>query len=183
MDQAGESSLRRAGASGQIGYDITMAKRSAGLLCYRRVGSRIDVFLVHPGGPLWAKKDAGAWSIPKGEFDPDGEGALDAARREFREELGVEPPDVDYAELGTFPYSSGKKVVVFVGDGSGFTETAFTHGEFEMEWPPRSGTRRSFPEVDRAEWMDLDAARERLVKGQRPAIDALAAALDELRGR
>jgi len=154
---------------------------SAGLLLYR-LAPEPEVLIAHMGGPFWAKKDAGAWSIPKGEYDPDAEGALDAAHREFREELGVEPPEVDWAELGTFAYTSGKKVVVFAGDGAGFPASGFTFGEFEMEWPPRSGRRASFPEVDRAEWMGLDAAREALVKGQRPALDALASALEALRG-
>ncbi|WP_314457851.1 NUDIX domain-containing protein [uncultured Microbacterium sp.] len=158
-----------------------MVAWSAGLLLYRLTPAP-QVLIAHMGGPFWAKKDAGAWSIPKGEFDPDSEGALDAAQREFREELGVEPPDVDWAELGTFASSSGKKVVVFVGDGAGFTASEFTYGTFEMEWPPRSGRTASFPEVDRAEWTDLDAARAALVKGQRPAIDALAAALEALPG-
>ncbi len=159
-----------------------MVAWSAGLLLYR-LTPELEVLIAHMGGPFWAKKDAGAWSIPKGEYEPETEGALDAARREFREELGVEPPEVDWAELGTFAYSSGKKVVVFAGDGAGFSASGFTFGEFEMEWPPRSGKRASFPEVDRAEWMGLDAAREALVKGQRPALDALASALEALRGR
>lgn len=154
---------------------------SAGLLLYR-LDPEPQVLIAHMGGPFWAKKDAGAWSIPKGEYDPDTESAQDAARREFREELGVDPPETDWAELGTFAYSSGKKVVVFCGDGAGFTASGFTFGTFEMEWPPRSGRTASFPEVDRAEWLDLDAAREALVKGQRPAIDALEAALEALPG-
>ncbi|KQR25908.1 NUDIX domain-containing protein [Microbacterium sp. Leaf151] len=154
---------------------------SAGLLLYRLTPAP-QVLIAHMGGPFWAKKDAAAWSIPKGEFDPDTESALDAARREFREELGAEPPTVEWAELGTFAYSSGKKVVVFAGDGAGFSASGFTYGTFELEWPPRSGRMASFPEVDRAEWMGLDAAREALVKGQRPAIDALAAALEALPG-
>ena len=158
-----------------------MVAWSAGLLLYRLTPAP-QVLIAHMGGPFWAKKDEGAWSIPKGEFDPDSEGALDAAQREFREELGVEPPDVDWAELGTFAYSSGKKVVVFVGDGAGFTASGFSYGTFEMEWPPRSGRTASFPEVDRAEWADLDTARAALVKGQRPAIAALAAALEALPG-
>ncbi|WP_295787982.1 NUDIX domain-containing protein [uncultured Microbacterium sp.] len=153
-----------------------MVVHSAGLLLYR-LDPTPQVLIAHMGGPFWAKKEAGAWSIPKGEYDPDGEGALDAARREFREELGVEPPEVAWAELGTFAYSSGKKVVVFAGDGAGFSASAFAFGTFEMAWPPRSGRMQSFPEVDRAEWMDLDAARDALVKGQRPAIDALEKAL------
>jgi len=150
---------------------------SAGLLLYR-LTLEPEVLIAHMGGPFWAKKDAGAWSIPKGEYDPETEGALDAARREFREELGVEAPDVAWAELGTFPSSSVKKVVVFAGDGAGFPASGFTFGEFEMEWPPRSGRTASFPEVDRAEWRGLDAARDALVKGQRPALDALASALE-----
>lgn len=148
---------------------------SAGLLLYR-LSPAPQVLIAHMGGPFWAKKHAGAWSIPKGEFQPDTEGALDAARREFREELGVEPPEVEWEELGTFAYSSGKKVVVFAGDGAGFTASDFVFGEFEMQWPPRSGRTVSFPEVDRVEWMTPDAARDALVKGQRPALDALAAA-------
>ncbi|WP_394684849.1 NUDIX domain-containing protein [uncultured Microbacterium sp.] len=158
-----------------------MVVYSAGLLLYR-LDPTPQVLIAHMGGPFWAKKDAGAWSIPKGEYDPDTESAQDAARREFREELGVDPPETDWAELGTFAYSSGKKVVVFCGDGAGFTASGFTFGTFEMEWPPRSGRTASFPEVDRAEWMDLDAARDALVKGQRPAIDALEAALEALPG-
>ena len=144
---------------------------SAGILLYR-IQPEPQVLIAHMGGPFWAGKDAGAWSIPKGEFT-EGEGALDAARREFREELGIAPPDPPYAELGTFAYSSGKRVTVFVADGSGFSLDGLAFGEFELEWPPRSGRTASFPEVDRVEWTDTDAARERLVKGQRPAIDAL----------
>lgn len=158
-----------------------MVVHSAGLLLYR-LDPTPQVLIAHMGGPFWAKKDAGAWSIPKGEYDPDTESAQDAARREFREELGVDPPETGWAELGTFAYSSGKKVVVFCSDGAGFTASGFTFGTFEMEWPPRSGRTASFPEVDRAEWMDLDAARDALVKGQRPAIDALASALEALPG-
>jgi predicted NUDIX family NTP pyrophosphohydrolase len=149
--------------------------QSAGILLYRLADSgETVVLLAHMGGPFWAGKDAGAWSIPKGEFDPDAEAAVDAAVREFREELGVDPPDEPYAELGTWAYSSGKRVTVFVADGSGFSLDGLAFGEFELEWPPRSGRTQSFPEVDRVEWTGLDAARERLVKGQRPAIDALA---------
>ena len=158
-----------------------MATHSAGILLYRLDGEGgVSAFVAHMGGPYWAKKDEGAWSIPKGELD-EGEDALDAAKREFREELGVEPPEADYAELGTFAYSSGKRVTVFVADGSGFEASEFVFGEFEMEWPPRSGKTASFPEVDRAEWMPLDRARERVVKGQRPALDRLGDVLAEAR--
>ena len=158
-----------------------MATHSAGILLYRLDGTiGVSAFVAHMGGPYWSKKDEGAWSIPKGELD-EGEDALDAAKREFREELGVEPPEADYAELGTFAYSSGKRVTVFVADGSGFEASEFVFGEFEMEWPPRSGKTASFPEVDRAEWMPLDRARERVVKGQRPALDRLGDVLAEAR--
>jgi len=157
---------------------------SAGILLYRvDPGGGLSALVAHMGGPFWASKDDGAWSIPKGEYDPDVESALDAAKREFREELGITPPDVDYAELGTFAYSSGKRVTVFVADGAGFpaSATEFVFGEFEMEWPPRSGRTRSFPEVDRVEWMPIAQARSRLVKGQRPALERLAELLAELR--
>jgi len=150
-----------------------MVVMSAGILLYRLGGGRVQVLIAHMGGPYWASKDAAAWSIPKGEFDPDHESALDAAHREFREELGVDAPAGDYAELGIFAYSSGKRVVVFVADGAGFDASGFSFGEFEMEWPPRSGETARFPEVDRAEWTAIDDARERLVKGQRPALEAL----------
>lgn len=157
-----------------------MVTTSAGILLYRvDPGGGVTVLVAHMGGPFWAAKDAGAWSIPKGEYDPDAEAPLDAAKREFREELGVDAPVGGYAELGTFAYSSGKRVTVFVADGAAFTASDFVFGEFEMEWPPRSGRTRRFPEVDRAEWMPIDAARDRLVKGQRPALDRLASLLTQ----
>ena len=158
-----------------------MAVTSAGILLYRlEEAGGVSAFVVHMGGPYWARKDEGAWSIPKGEFEED-ESALDAARREFREELGVDAPDADYAELGTFAYASGKRVTVFVADGAGFTASEFAFGEFEMEWPPRSGRTATFPEVDRAEWMPLADARTRVVKGQRAAFDRLEELLAEAR--
>lgn len=153
---------------------------SAGILLYRREpDGAVSALVAHMGGPFWARRDDGAWSIPKGEFDPSQEPAWDAAAREFREELGVAPPDVPYVELGTFAYSSGAKTVtVFCGDGTGFLTSdadraALVFGEFEMEWPPRSGRRQCFPEVDRVEWMPLSDARRRVVAGQRSALDAL----------
>ena len=153
-----------------------MAVTSAGILLYRiDPDGGVSALVAHMGGPFWATKDEGAWSIPKGEYDQDNEAALDAAKREFREELGVAPPAGDYAELGTFAYSSGKRVTVFVSDGSGFaaTDADFVFGEFELEWPPRSGRRQSFPEVDRVEWMPLAQVRTRLVAGQRAAVAKL----------
>lgn len=159
-----------------------MAATSAGILLFRlEADGTVAVLVAHMGGPYWAAKDEGAWSIPKGEFAAGEEPALAAAQREFREELGVDPPGVDYAELGTFPYSSGKRVTVFVADGAGFEATGFTFGEFDLEWPPRSGRTQSFPEVDRAEWMPAADARRLLVKGQRAALDALADRIADVR--
>ncbi|QKJ20729.1 NUDIX domain-containing protein [Microbacterium hominis] len=156
-----------------------MPVTSAGILLHRLTADGgVEVLLAHMGGPFWAAKDAGAWSIPKGEFVDGEEAALDAARREFQEEFGIAPPEGPYAELGTFPYASGKRVTVFVADGTGLSLDRMRFGEFEMEWPPRSGRTASFPEVDRAEWTGVDAARARLVKGQRPALDALLEGLD-----
>lgn len=151
-----------------------MPVHSAGLLLYRMTDAAVEVLLAHMGGPFWAAKDDAAWSVPKGEYDPDAETALAAARREFTEELGLVPPPEPYAELGTWAYSSGKRITVFVVDGAGFSLDGLAFGEFELEWPPRSGRMQSFPEVDRVEWMPLADARRRLVKGQRPALDALA---------
>ncbi len=151
-----------------------MVVHSAGMLLHRGTPGGVEVLIAHMGGPFWARRDEGAWSIPKGEYDPAHETARDAAVREFREELGVAPPDGAYEELGTFAYASGKRVTVFAADGSGFEASGLSFGTFELEWPPRSGRMRQFPEVDRAEWTPLGVARERLVKGQRPALDALA---------
>ena len=165
-----------------------MAVTSAGILLYRlqtRGGKGVgapEVLIAHMGGPYWAAKDAGAWSIPKGEYEPDSESALDAALREFAEELGLDAPAPPYAELGTFAYSSGKRVTVFIADGADFSLDGVHFGEFELEWPPRSGRTQSFLEVDRAEWTSLDAARDRLVKGQRTALDALERHLAEVAG-
>ncbi len=153
-----------------------MVVRSAGLLLYRLEPSP-QVLIAHMGGPFWAKKDAGAWSIPKGEYDPAPRTPWVPLTASSARSSASSRPRRQWAELGTFAYSSGKKIVVFCGDGAGFMASAFTFGTFEMEWPPRSGRTASFPEVDRAEWMDLDAAREALVKGQRPVIDALERAL------
>lgn len=146
---------------------------SAGLLLHRRTADGVEVLIAHMGGPFWARRDDAAWSIPKGEFDPEIETARDAAVREFREELGVDPPVGEYVELGTWTYASGKRITVFAADGAGFAASGFVYGTFELEWPPHSGRVQAFPEVDRAEWTGLDLARTRLVKGQRPVLEAL----------
>lgn len=145
---------------------------SAGILLYRRGAGGLEVFIAHMGGPFWARKDERAWSIPKGELD-DAEDELDAARREFAEELGVPAPEVDYRLLGVFRYASGKTVTVFAAEAPGFELAELVPGTFELEWPPRSGRVQRFPEVDRAEWVAIDDARRMLVAGQVPALDSL----------
>lgn len=123
------------------------------------------------GGPFWARKDARAWSIPKGEFAPP-EDPLAAARREFREEIGVDAPDLEYVALGDLRYSSGKVVTVFAAE-SDLEIARVVSDTFEVEWPPRSGRLQSFAEVDDARWVALEVARAKLVAGQLPALDAL----------
>ena len=150
-----------------------MPKRSAGLLVWRRSSGGIEVLLVHPGGPLWARKDDGAWSVPKGEIDDEDEEPLDVARREFREELGKEPPTGDRVPLGEIRQSGGKVVTAWAVEGDLDVSTIHSN-TFEMEWPPRSGARRSFPEVDRAGWFTLDDAKAKLLASQAAFIDRLA---------
>ena len=149
------------------------AKRSAGILLHRRAadGSR-EVLLVHPGGPFWAKKDDGAWSIPKGEYG-DGEDPQAAARREFGEELGSPAADGDLVDLGEVRQRAGKVVTAWALEGD-IDADAISSNTFTMEWPPRSGTMREFPEVDRAGWFGLDEARERILPAQAPLLDRLA---------
>ena len=148
-----------------------MPKRSAGLLMYRRGAAGIAVLLVHPGGPFWAKKDLGAWSIPKGEYAAD-EAPLAAAQREFTEETGAAPRG-EFVPLGEAKQPGGKHVTAWALEGD-FDPATLASSSFEMEWPPRSGHKRSFPEVDRAEWFSLDDARRKILTGQRPFIDRLA---------
>lgn len=123
------------------------------------------------GGPLWAKKDEAAWSIPKGLYD-EPESPLDAALREFAEEFGSPAPRADYVLLGEFRQPSGKRLTVFVAEAA-FDPSGISSNTFEMEWPPRSGRIQEFPEMDAAGWFDLETARVKLVKGQRPLLDAL----------
>jgi predicted NUDIX family NTP pyrophosphohydrolase len=151
-----------------------MPKTSAGILLYRRRADAIEVFLVHPGGPYWARKEKGSWSIPKGEHAED-EDALAAAKREFREETGL-PIEGRFEPLGEVKQRGGKIVRAWAVEGD-CDPDAIESGTFEMEWPPRSGRRRTFPEVDRAGWFGLDVARELLVSGQVALVDELAARL------
>jgi predicted NUDIX family NTP pyrophosphohydrolase len=151
-----------------------MAAVSAGLLPYRRRDGTLEVFLVHPGGPFWAKKDVGAWSIAKGEASLN-EDLLCCARREFAEETGL-AIDGDFVALGQVRQSGGKMVHAWAVEAA-LDPSHVSSNSFEMEWPPRSGRRQSFPEVDRAGWFSLDTAREKLVKGQLPLLDALSRAV------
>jgi predicted NUDIX family NTP pyrophosphohydrolase len=147
-------------------------KQSAGILLYRWRTAGLEVLLAHPGGPLWAKRDEGAWSIPKGEYEPD-EDPLDAACREFREELGsAVPSDAAPIDLGEIRQASGKRVRAWAIEGD-LDPGTVTSMPFEMEWPPRSGRMREFPEVDRAAWFRIDDARTRLVRGQVALLDRL----------
>jgi predicted NUDIX family NTP pyrophosphohydrolase len=147
-----------------------MAKRSAALLLYRRVSRDIEVLLVHPGGPYWRRKDDGAWSIPKGEHN-EGEDALSAARREFQEETGARAQG-EAVPLGDFRQSSAKTISVWAVEGD-FDPGKLVSITFEMEWPPRSKRMQTFPEVDRAAWFGREEAARKILKGQRPALEAL----------
>ena len=152
-----------------------MGKRSAGLLLYRRGADGLEVLLVHPGGPVWARRDAGAWSIPKGEYG-DGEDPRAVALREFEEETGQPPPTGELADLGEIRQRGGKVVTAWATPGD-LDPDAITSNTFAMEWPPGSGTRREFPEVDRAGWFDPATAREKLISAQAGLVDRLLAAL------
>lgn len=139
---------------------------------YKRSGQELLVLLVHPGGPFWARKDLGAWSIPKGEYE-EGEDPLTAARREFCEELGAEPSG-EFWELGALVQPSRKEIVAWAAEAD-FPVTELKSNTFELEWPPKSGRRKQFPEVDRAEWFNLADARRKILAGQVGFIDRLLA--------
>ena len=151
-----------------------MPVRSAGLVLYRRTANGIEVFLVHPGGPFWAKKDDGAWSIPKGLIEGDEDG-LAAAQREFAEETGTSV-DGTFTALGEFRQPSGKIILAWAVEGD-FDLSRFRSNSFEIEWPPRTGRMQSFPEADRADWFDPDAALTKVTRGQVPILKALDALL------
>jgi predicted NUDIX family NTP pyrophosphohydrolase len=148
-----------------------MGEKSAGILLYKHTDAGLEVWIAHMGGPFWAKKDAAAWSIPKGLYEPD-EPPLAAAIREFEEELGLPAPAVEYELLGEFRQPSGKVVTTFIAESDLVVETIVSN-LFSMEWPPRSGRTQDFPEIDDARWFPTAVAREKLVKGQVPIIDAL----------
>lgn len=157
-----------------------MPARSAGILVHRLRNGAVEVLLVHPGGPLWARRDAGAWSIPKGEYS-DGEDPLAAARREFQEELGTSVPEGELVELGEVRQRSGKRVLAWAVPGDVDASAAHSN-TFELEWPPRSGRRIEVPEIDRAEWFGLEEARRRINPAQTELLDRLLARVPEVRG-
>lgn len=149
-----------------------MPKRSAGILLYRvTADAGLEVWLAHMGGPFWARKDAGAWTIPKGEHD-EAEDPLEAARREFAEEMGVPAPDVPLRGLGTFRQPSGKILTVFAAEAD-FQPERIESNTFTLEWPKGSGRLREYPEVDDARWFPVTDARTRLLRGQLAILDAL----------
>ena len=151
-----------------------MAKRSAGILLFRR--DPLEVLLVHPGGPFWAKKDLGAWSIPKGEHN-EGEDAMACAIREFTEETGSEPSPGELTDLGTVKQKAGKIVQAWALEGDLDAATVASN-TFSMQWPPRSGRTQAFPEIDRAEWFDLATARAKLNPAQAEFVDRLESLLE-----
>jgi predicted NUDIX family NTP pyrophosphohydrolase len=153
-----------------------MPVRSAGILLYRRPAGALELLLVHPGGPYWARKDDGAWSIPKGEH-ADGEDALACARREFEEETGTVPPVGALVALGEIRQRSGKRVSAWAAEGDLEAEAVHSN-TFRLEWPPRSGRMQEFPEVDRAGWFGPDDARRALVPAQAAFVDRLIEHLD-----
>lgn len=154
-----------------------MAKKSAGLIMYRLKNDQIEVLLVHPGGPFWAGRDEGAWSIPKGEFEDD-EDPLEAARREFKEELGLEAKG-PFTKLTPIRQRGGKTVTAWAFEGD-FDPSSLKSNTFTLEWPPRSGKMAAFPEVDEAQWLSLKTARAKINKAQAVLLDELASRLSEL---
>jgi len=152
-----------------------MTVESAGLVLYRIRDGKTEVLLVHPGGPFWKRRDEGAWSIPKGEMGP-GESRLDVARREFQEELGVPLPEGEVLPLGSVRQAGGKVVHAWAAPGD-LDVSRVSSGTFAIEWPPRSGRTQEFPEVDKAAWFDLDAARRMILAAQGAFLDRLEAQL------
>jgi predicted NUDIX family NTP pyrophosphohydrolase len=154
-----------------------LARLSAGILLFREQGGRVEVLLGHPGGPFFAKKDEGSWTVLKGEADP-GEELQAVARREFAEETGSQPPDGMMLELGEIRQKGGKTVVAWALAGD-LDPARARSNTFDMEWPPRSGRRRAFPEIDRVAWFDLETARTKILPAQAPFLDRFERLMDE----
>ena len=155
-----------------------MNKRSAGIVLYRQRGSELEVLLVHPGGPLWAKRDDGSWSIPKGLYEGD-EDPFVAAKREFEEETGL-LPEGKFFELGTFGQPGGKIIAAWAVNGE-FDPANLKSNCFSLEWPPKSGRIQDYPEVDRAGWFNVAGAMRKILKGQAPILQALLSRLEKAR--
>ena len=153
-----------------LANQLPMPKKSAGILLYRTVNKKLEVFLVHPGGPFWAKKDKGAWSIPKGEFE-DNEEPLAAAKREFKEETGIEISG-DFIQLTSIKQKSGKIVYAWAVEGD-IDPAKIKSTDVEIEWPPRSGRQQTFPEIDKAEWFTYIEAQNKIISAQSSLIEEL----------
>jgi len=150
---------------------LKMHKNSAGILLYRFNNNSLEVFLVHPGGPYFAKKDNGAWSIPKGEFKVE-ESPLDAAKREFKEETGVDIPGTDFIELSPIEQKNDKTVYAWALQGN-IDVSIIKSNDFEIEWPPKSGKKQSFPEIDKGQWFYIATAKQKINERQVPLLDEL----------
>lgn len=157
---------------------LAKSKKSAGILLYRLQNDNWEVLLVHPGGPFWAKKDLGAWSIPKGEFD-ENENPLDAAKREVEEETGMKVQG-DFIELTPVKQKSSKLIYAWALRGN-FDAAQIKSNTFEIEWPPKSGKKKSFPEVDKAAWFKIGEAKKKITEGQLPLINEIETKLAALR--
>jgi predicted NUDIX family NTP pyrophosphohydrolase len=168
--------LSRLSQSAAFCFNERMKKQSAGLLLFRRTDTSVEVLLGHPGGPFWKKKDAGAWSVPKGEYEPD-EDPLAAACREFQEETGQAVPDGKRIDLGSMKRKDGKTIQVWGIEGQ-IDEQHIMSNTFEIEWPPKTGQIQSFPEIDRAGWFALAVAPAKMHQGQSIFIERLAEHLD-----
>jgi predicted NUDIX family NTP pyrophosphohydrolase len=182
MAVSGSATSRRSGHSrGGFFVEASVMVRSAGILMFKGRGSALRLLLVHPGGPFWANTDKGVWSIPKGEYQ-EGEPMLAVARREFEEELGVVAPAGDVFELGELVQPSRKVITTFAIEGD-FDPNKLKSNLFKLEWPPKSGRKQSFPEIDRAEWFTPAEARDKILPGQRHFIDRLLAVIGKLAPR
>jgi predicted NUDIX family NTP pyrophosphohydrolase len=176
-----EQKTHQAATPQSVNRNAARSNVSAGILAYRRAKRGLEILLVHPGGPFWRNKDEGAWSIPKGEINAT-EDPEQAARREFAEELGATAMVGALDALGEIRQRGGKRVIAFCGEAD-FDPAKLSSNTFDIEWPPRSGRRQSFPEVDRAEWFNIEFARTKMLSGQIELLDRLLAIAGESVGK